>query len=170
MRIILQSDATPYKSLLKLTRENKKYSKFNMTHLINPFHLAIPVKNLQQSKSFYQKLLGCQLGRSSNKWQDLNFFGHQLVLHEVKDLKISDTNPVDGHNVPIPHFGVVLTIELWKTLKNRLMQANIKFEIEPYIRFEGQVGEQATMFFFDPSGNALEFKAFADIEYELFKT
>lgn len=141
-----------------------------MSAKIQPFHLAIPVDNLSVCTGFYKNVLACSLGRSSEQWQDLNFFGHQLVLHEVARMNNAADNPVDGHNVPVPHFGVVLTMEQWKQLRDRLIKAQVKFEIEPYIRFEGQVGEQATMFFYDPSGNALEFKAFKDIEAELFKS
>ncbi len=141
-----------------------------MTTQITPFHLAIPVSNLAKSTEFYKNTLGCELGRSSALWQDLNFFGHQLVLHQVEQPNQNHDNPVDGHNVPVPHFGVVLTLERWKSLRDKLIKTSQKFEIEPYIRFEGQVGEQATMFFYDPSGNALEFKAFKDIDSELFKS
>ena len=131
---------------------------------ILPFHLAIPVSNLEEARVFYRDLLGCVEGRSSNHWVDLDFFGHQLVIHvkeNSQEKKVS--NPVDGHNVPIPHFGVVLPLETFEQLSERLQQNNIKFIIEPYTRFKGEVGEQATMFFEDPSGNALEFKAFKNI-------
>ena len=125
---------------------------------LNPFHLAIPVKELKETREFYNTILNCPEGRSSAQWVDLNFFGHQVVLHiaESNDLH---HNPVDGHDVPVPHFGVVLDMSSWQTLADRLRQYGINFIIEPYIRFEGEVGEQATMFFKDPSGNALEFKA-----------
>ena len=133
---------------------------------MNPFHLAIPVKNLNITRAFYKEILECTEGRSAEKWVDFDFFGHQLVLHEKSDLAFKDardSNEVDGHDVPIPHFGVVLDWEDWIKLSERLQAQNIKFIIDPYIRFEGEVGEQATMFFLDPEGNALEFKAFKDI-------
>ena len=137
---------------------------------LTPFHLAIPVKNLEQSRQFYGELLSCEEGRSTDIWIDFNFFGHQLVCHksEIKD-EIANHNPVDGKSVPVPHFGVVLEMQDWCNLRDKLLANNIKFVIEPYIRFKGQSGEQATMFFYDPSGNALEFKSFNDIEGELFK-
>ncbi len=137
---------------------------------LTPFHLAIPVKNLEQSRQFYGELLSCEEGRSTDIWIDFNFFGHQLVCHksEIKD-EIANHNPVDGKSVPVPHFGVVLEMQDWCNLRDKLLANNIEFLIEPYIRFKGQPGEQATMFFYDPSGNALEFKAFNDIEGELFK-
>ena len=132
---------------------------------ISPFHLAIPVWNLEKCRTFYRDVLGCKEGRSSDHWVDFNFFGHQLVIHyKPKTNDDLHTNPVDGKNVPVPHFGVVLPWEKFHSFAEDLKQKGIEFIIEPYIRFEGQVGEQATMFFLDPSGNALEFKAFKDIE------
>jgi hypothetical protein len=131
---------------------------------IQPFHIAIPVQNLEKCRTFYRDILLCEEGRSSEHWVDFNFFGHQLVIHQKDDFiaqKIS--NPVDGHDVPVPHFGVVLTWEDWHALSEKLIAANTKFIIEPGIRFQGKVGEQATMFFNDPENNALEFKAFKDI-------
>ncbi|MCH2216084.1 MAG: VOC family protein [Flavobacteriales bacterium] len=129
-----------------------------------PFHLAIPVQNLEITRKFYHNVLGCSEGRSSDHWVDFNFFGHQLVLHQKEGLKQeSVSNPVDGKEVPVPHFGVVLSLEDWADLAERLKKKRIEFIIEPYIRFEGEVGEQRTMFFQDPEGNALEFKAFADL-------
>jgi extradiol dioxygenase family protein len=128
-----------------------------------PFHLAFPVKNLEETKSFYGGLLGCALGRESDKWVDFNFFGHQLSAHvKPEELKLAEKNIVDGKNVPVRHFGAVLEWETWHKLADKLKDHGIEFIIEPYIRFEGQVGEQATMFFLDPSGNALEFKSFKD--------
>jgi extradiol dioxygenase family protein len=128
-----------------------------------PFHLAFPVKNLEETKSFYGGLLGCALGRESDKWVDFNFFGHQLSAHvKPEELKLAEKNVVDGKNVPVRHFGAVLEWETWHNLADKLKNHGIAFIIEPYIRFEGQVGEQATMFFLDPSGNALEFKSFKD--------
>lgn len=132
-------------------------------HNLRPFHLAIPVKDLNETRSFYRDLLGFEEGRSSDHWVDLNFYGHQVVLHMDEGKEVSSaSNPVDGHDVPVPHFGVVLTMDDWKALAEKLKSHDVPFVIEPYIRFEGQVGEQATMFFLDPSGNALEFKAFQD--------
>ena len=129
-----------------------------------PFHLAIPVQNLEKCRTFYRDILNCVEGRSSDHWVDFNFFGHQLVIHQKDDFKAERiSNPVDGHDVPVPHFGVVLTWGDWHTLADRLKAANTKFIIEPGIRFQGKVGEQATMFFNDPENNALEFKAFKDI-------
>jgi len=155
-----------------------------------PFHLAFPVRDLAQARSFYGGLLGCAEGRSDERWIDFNLFGHQIVAHLV-DYETGETpvplgkestgetpiplgmestgdkpapasNVVDGHDVPVPHFGVVLAMDQWRELADRLTQAGVAFVIEPYIRFAGQTGEQATMFFRDPSGNALEFKAFVD--------
>ena len=135
-----------------------------MEQSLDPFHLAIPVSDLSTARKFYGEVLGCVEGRSSEKWVDFNFFGHQLVIHETADSKSKlQHNPVDGHAVPVPHFGVVLPMEQWSELAEKLEQAGVEFVIEPYIRFKGQAGEQATMFFYDPSNNALEFKAFKDI-------
>ena len=135
---------------------------------LTPFHLAVPVRSLSEARKFYGALLGFKEGRSSNTWVDYNFYGHQFVVHldpnigEHGKLKLH-YNDVDKHAVPVPHFGVVLNMNDWQQLADRLRAANTQFVIEPYIRFAGQVGEQATMFFLDPSGNALEFKAFADM-------
>jgi extradiol dioxygenase family protein len=128
-----------------------------------PFHLAIPVYNLQECRTFYRDLLNCEEGRSSDHWVDFNFFGHQLVIHLDEKKHEAVSNPVDGKSVPVPHFGVVLEWQQFQDFANHLKSKNIQFIIEPYIRFEGLVGEQATMFFKDPSGNALEFKAFKDV-------
>jgi len=131
---------------------------------MQPFHLAIPVTNLEEARAFYRDVLQCPEGRSETQWVDFNLYGHQLVIHESEVIKKNlENNPVDGHHVPIPHFGVILQWEDWEKLSERLKNENISFIIEPYIRFEGEVGEQATMFFLDPSGNALEFKAFKDM-------
>lgn len=131
---------------------------------LTPFHIAFPVDNLNAARAFYGGTLGCPEGRSSDQWIDFSLFGHQIVAH-LKP-RTSDGgkhhNPVDGHDVPVPHFGVVLPMDEWERLAERLRNANIHFIIEPYIRFKGKIGEQATMFFLDPAGNALEFKAFAD--------
>ena len=134
--------------------------------MIQPFHLAIPVSNLEEARVFYREILGCTEGRSSDHWVDFNFFGHQLVIHvkETSETEKKASNPVDGHDVPIPHFGVVLTMETFESLSKKLNAHNIQFVIEPYTRFKGDVGEQATMFFEDPSGNAIEFKAFKNID------
>ena len=133
---------------------------------IQPFHLAIPVSNLEEARTFYRDILGCKEGRSSDLWVDFDFFGHQLVIHykEATEKEASARNPVDGKEVPIPHFGVVLEWDTFQNFSKELEEKNISFVIEPYIRFEGKPGEQATMFFKDPSGNALEFKAFKNIE------
>ena len=141
---------------------------------LNPFHLAIEVRDIAEARAFYGGLLSCPEGRSAASWVDFNFFGHQLVCHR------SDTYPavrhdssqskVDGRNVPVPHFGVVMPMGRWKTLALALEEAGVEFVIEPHIRFEGEPGEQATMFFLDPSGNPLEFKGFHDISRQLFET
>lgn len=130
---------------------------------LRPFHLAVPVHDLEAARAFYGGLLGCEEGRSDTQWIDYNLYGHQFVVH-LKPGMEADThfNPVDGHGVPIPHFGVILLREDWDALAQKMRDAGTKFIIEPYVRFEGQVGEQATMFFLDPSGNALEFKSFGD--------
>lgn len=128
-----------------------------------PFHLAFPVDDLAAAREFYGRLLGCPEGRSAEEWVDFDLYGHQIVAHLAPDLvqrRIS--NPVDGKDVPVPHFGLVLAMTQWKELAERLQKAGTEFVIEPTIRFEGQDGEQATMFFLDPAGNALEFKAMAD--------
>ncbi|HEU4967918.1 VOC family protein [Sphingomonas sp.] len=130
---------------------------------MRPFHLAFPVHDLDAARAFYGDLLGCPEGRSSDRWIDFDLYGHQIVAHLDEAARAMDiSNPVDGHDVPVPHFGVVLTMSDWQSLADRLTAAGIPFGIEPHIRFKGQIGEQATMFFRDPSGNALEFKAFAD--------
>lgn len=130
---------------------------------LRPFHLAFPVHDLAAARAFYGELLGCREGRSSDHWIDFDLFGHQIVAHLDAGMTPRPIhNAVDGHNVPVPHFGVVLTMPQWEDLAGRLKAAGVRFGIEPYVRFKGQVGEQATMFFTDPSGNALEFKAFAD--------
>jgi extradiol dioxygenase family protein len=133
---------------------------------LTPFHIAFPVDDLRAARAFYGGLLGCPEGRSSTQWIDFNLFGHQIVAHLKPSLEKNGQhhNPVDGHEVPVPHFGVVLSMEDWQSLANRLQAAGVRFVIEPYIRFKGEVGEQATMFFLDPAGNALEFKAFADMD------
>ncbi len=136
-----------------------------MSTSIQPFHLAIPVHNLNECRVFYRDVLGCEEGRSSDHWVDFNFFGHQLVIHykPKEETQGLHTNPVDGKDVPVPHFGVVLPWDTFNTLAEHLKSKNIEFVIAPYVRFEGLIGEQATMFFYDPSGNALEFKAFKDM-------
>lgn len=145
-----------------------------MSTELRPFHLAFPVKNLAAARQFYTEILGCTEGRSSDYWIDFNFYGHQIVTHKLAPAKTSDpaadaTNLVDGDAVPVPHFGVILTMEQWTALAARLQRHGTQFIIAPTIRFQGQAGEQATMFFRDPSGNALEFKAFADDD-QLFAT
>ncbi len=137
---------------------------------LSPFHLAILVNDLEKCKLFYQTTLGCTLGRSSDQWADYNFFGHQLVLHyDAHHQPELYHNEVDGHAVPVPHFGVVLHWEDFNTLVNHLNKVGIQFIIEPYLRFKGLKGEQKTMFFYDPSGNALEFKSFKH-PHQLFST
>ena len=137
---------------------------------LRPFHLAFPVHDLEAARTFYRDTLGCGEGRSSDHWIDFDFYGHQIVAHlDAAMVARPIHNAVDGHDVPVPHFGIVLTMQQWQALADRLRAAGTKFGIEPHIRFAGQVGEQATMFFTDPSGNALEFKAFAD-DSQLFAT
>ena len=140
---------------------------------LTPFHLAIQVRDIDEAREFYGQKLGLPEGRCSSEWIDFNLFGHQLVTHlnptlgrEGKTSHIS--NSVDGHGVPVPHFGVVLQMKDWVTLADQIKSFIDVFVIDPYIRFKGEAGEQATMFFLDPSGNALEFKAFKDIEGQLF--
>lgn len=131
---------------------------------LSPFHLAIPVMEIDETRTFYREIIGCEEGRSSDHWVDFNFYGHQLVIHISENAKgPASSNPVDGHDVPVPHFGIVLEMQEWEALAKRIKNAGITFIIEPYIRFEGEVGEQATMFFQDPSGNYLEFKSFKDL-------
>lgn len=134
---------------------------------LSPFHVAIPVYNLEAARTFYRETLGCSEGRSDDHWVDFNFFGHQLVIHykpkSAENAKVH-YNPVDGQAVPVPHYGVVLAWERWEKLAIELQAKNIAFIIKPYVRFKGQVGEQATMFFLDPCGNALEFKAFKNMK------
>ena len=134
-----------------------------MKDKLNPFHLAIPVSNLEESVSYYRDTLGLREGRSSNKWADFNFFGHQLVCHVSNIINEQITNPVDGEEVPVPHFGVVLSIEKFEEFLLQINDKNIDFIINPTTRFKGEIGEQRTMFFRDPSGNAIEIKAFKDM-------
>ena len=130
---------------------------------LRPFHLAFPVHDLAAARGFYGGVLGCAEGRSAAEWVDFDLFGHQIVAHlDPAARPHALSNPVDGHDVPVPHFGVVLAMEEWRALAARGEVAGVAFGIAPHVRFAGQVGEQATMFFRDPSGNALEFKAFAD--------
>ena len=130
--------------------------------MLSPFHLAIPVHDLRAAREFYGGFFGCPEGRSSPEWVDFDFFGHQLVAHLDPTKRALHFNDVDGKDVPVPHFGVVLSWDDWHRLADRLRNAGVRFELEPGIRFAGEVGEQATMFLYDPSGNALEFKAFKD--------
>jgi hypothetical protein len=138
---------------------------------LTPFHIAFPVHDLEAARAFYGGVLGCPEGRSAEAWIDFDLFGHQIVAHHKPGggRAALHHNPVDGDDVPVPHFGVVLRMEAWEALAARLKDAGVRFVIEPHVRFKGQVGEQATMFFLDPSGNALEFKAFADPS-QLFAT
>jgi extradiol dioxygenase family protein len=142
---------------------------------LTPFHLAVPVRDIEEAREFYGKKLGFPEGRSTDQWIDFNFFGHQFVVHLNPAIGKTGSvnsiaNHVDGHGVPVPHFGVVLTFDDWERFADRLKQVLDGFLIEPYIRFKGKPGEQGTLFFQDPSGNALEFKAFRDIEKQLFAT
>lgn len=132
-----------------------------MQHPMPPFHLAFPVTDLEATRIFFTELLGCKLGRTAPRWIDIDFFGHQITAHLVDEIPEVATNPVDGNKVPARHFGAILDMDSWKALSERLQAAGTEFLIDPHIRFEGEVGEQATMFFYDPSGNAMEFKAFA---------
>jgi len=135
---------------------------------IRPFHIAVPVRDIEEARKFYTGVLGFEEGRSDSHWIDFNMYGHQYVVHYKPPVQGSEQtgrlhhNPVDGHEVPVPHCGVVLKWEEWEALAEKLRQAEIEFVIEPYVRFKGQAGEQATLFFLDPSGNALEFKSFKD--------
>jgi extradiol dioxygenase family protein len=130
---------------------------------LRPFHLAFPVRDIAEARKFYGELLGCGEGRSAEHWVDFDFFGHQVVAHLApEECGTKAFSSVDDHQVPAKHFGVILSIPAWKALAEKLIAAGTKFIIEPYVRFEGEVGEQHTMFFLDPSGNALEFKAFAN--------
>ena len=130
-----------------------------------PFHLAFPVRDLAEARRFYGDLLGCPEGRSSTDWVDFNFFGHQIVAHVAPgECRQVTTGSVDDHQVPVRHFGVVLSIPQWTEIAEKLKAAGTKFEIEPYVRFKGEPGEQATMFFLDPSGNAVEIKGFATLD------
>jgi extradiol dioxygenase family protein len=135
------------------------------------FHLAVPVHDLTEARAFYGELLGCPEGRSADHWVDFDLYGHQLVAHldPSRGPAVRLTNAVDGHDVPVPHFGVLLDPSPWRELADRLTAAGVEFVIEPHTRFVGEVGEQSTMFFLDPSGNALEFKSFAD-DTQVFAT
>lgn len=137
---------------------------------IQPFHLAMPIRDMEETREFYLHILGCTIGREAEKWMDFNFFGHQVSLHLKPEALVGRaTNVVDGKNVPVTHFGIILMWDDWQELASKLGEHNIDFIIEPYIRFAGEIGEQATMFFLDPSGNALEFKAFKDPS-QIFQT
>jgi extradiol dioxygenase family protein len=134
-----------------------------MSPALPPFHLAFPVHDLAAARQFYGELLGCPEGRSSSEWVDFDFYGHQIVAHLApEEARHASTSAVDGDAVPVRHFGVVLSLELWQAVADQLVRAGVRFIIEPHVRFQGEVGEQSTMFFLDPSGNALELKAFKD--------
>ena len=142
---------------------------------LTPFHIAVQVRDIEEARVFYREVIGCREGRSADAWVDFDLYGHQYVCHLNpalgKDGQIaSHYNPVDGHGVPVPHCGVVLEMHAWQRLAERLRHHRIRFLIEPYVRFKGEPGEQATMFLLDPSGNALEFKSFRDIARQLFAT
>ena len=131
---------------------------------LRPFHLAFPVRDLAEARAFWGDVMGCAEGRSSDEWIDFDFYGHQIVAHLADDSPAAESaNAVDGQHVPVPHFGVVLAMDDWHALAERLTAAGVEFAIAPHVRFRGQPGEQATMFFRDPSGNAIEMKAFADL-------
>ena len=133
---------------------------------LRPFHLAIPVHDIAAARAFYGDLLGCPEGRSAPEWVDFDLYGHQLVVHLAPKAEAVDrgSNPVDGHDVPVPHFGIVLSMDDWQALAARLTGAGMQFDIAPHVRFAGQPGKQATMFFRDPSGNAVEMKAFENLD------
>lgn len=142
---------------------------------LTPFHLAVQVRDIAEARRFYGETLGCAEGRSDEHWVDFNLYGHQFVCHLNPNLGkegrlTSHFNPVDGHGVPVPHFGVVLEMPQWEALAERLKQRNTRFVVEPYVRFKGAPGEQATLFLLDPTGNALEFKSFRNIAEQLFAT
>ena len=136
---------------------------------MRPFHLAFPVDDLATTREFYTEILGCKEGRSSDRWIDFDMYGHQVVAHLIDKVEDVQTNSVDGDDVPASHFGVILEMQQWNELSERLKELGTKFIIEPHIRFKGEAGEQATMFFLDPCGNALEFKAFND-DKQIFAT
>ena len=136
---------------------------------MRPFHLAFPVDDLTTTREFYTEILGCKEGRSSDRWIDFDMYGHQVVAHLIDKVEDVQTNSVDGDDVPASHFGVILEMQQWNELSERLKELGTKFIIEPHIRFRGEAGEQATMFFLDPCGNALEFKAFND-DKQIFAT
>ena len=136
---------------------------------MRPFHLAFPVDNLATTRDFYTEILGCKEGRSSDRWIDFDMYGHQVVAHLIDKVDDVQTNPVDGDDVPASHFGVILGMKQWHQLSEKLKELGIEFIIEPHIRFKGETGEQATMFFLDPCGNALEFKAFNN-DKQIFAT
>ena len=141
--------------------------------MLTPFHVAVQVRNIDEARRFYKEVLGCTEGRSGGHWVDFNMFGHQFVCHLNPNLGQNGTiashySPVDGHGVPVPHCGVVLDMDQWRALANRLTRHDAKFVVDPHIRFKGELGEQATLFLLDPSGNALEFKSFGDIDGQLF--
>ena len=142
---------------------------------LTPFHIAVQVRDIEEARRFYKTILGCPEGRSSRDWVDFNLFGHQFVCHLNPTIGpqgriAAHHNGVDGHGVPVPHCGVVLEMDDWTALAARLKEHRVEFVIEPYIRFRGEPGEQATLFLLDPTGNALEFKGFRDIEGQLFAT
>jgi extradiol dioxygenase family protein len=132
--------------------------------MIKPFHLAIPVLNLEESTEFYESILGCSRGREDEHWIDFNLYGHQLVCHLSDSAAIQMNNPVDGDNIPVPHFGVILDFKEFDSLAERLKKNKQEFIVEPHVRFKGEPGEQRTMFICDPSNNAIEFKAFANLD------
>jgi len=157
------SNKAPQPSFAQHGVTGKERTRIVSAMNLRPFHLAFPVHDLAAARAFYGGVLGCREGRSSEEWIDFDLGGHQIVAHLDSSARPSEhANSVDGHDVPVPHFGVVLTMTDWQALADRLVAAGTRFGIEPHVRFKGRPGEQATMFFRDPSGNALEFKAFAD--------
>jgi extradiol dioxygenase family protein len=151
------------RSLANEALDSNKHGEQGRAMSLPPFHLAFPVDDLAAARRFYGGLLGCPEGRSAGHWVDFDLYGHQIVAHLAPDAaRQRPTNPVDGEEVPVPHFGIVLQMDQWKVLAKRLESAGTEFVIAPTIRIKGEPGEQATMFFLDPAGNALEFKAMAD--------
>ena len=150
--------------ILKVFIQQLNFHDNFMVEIIRPFHLAFPVKNLEETRDWYIRALCCSIGRESSEWIDFNLFGHQIVAHLSSNLNLFPFNQIDGEKIPVRHFGVILKIPEWNELKEKLISSRVKFIIKPIIRFRGELGEQRTMFIEDPSGNALEFKSFADDE------
>jgi extradiol dioxygenase family protein len=163
-RAALPNDSTMPGATAPASKEPRSMDAHLPKPLYPRFHLAFPVTDLAEARRFYGEFLGCAEGRSSDDWVDFDFYGHQIVAHKVAALEMADAmSLVDGQRVPVRHFGVILELPAWEALATKLRAAGTRFVIEPYVRFKGLAGEQATMFFLDPFGNALEFKAFADM-------